>query len=258
MVRIHLGPPSIYPAVRFQNRLSWGISSVGRAPPLHGGGRRFDPGILHLLREISGWCSPLASNEERGTVDHSADTGRHRRHRGLAPGGRSCRPVGRARSALSSSSSRRCRYRSTWSWPPTWTSAASTSTWSGWPRRLLTSALDVLRREGVGAEVKVVVGPPPETILAEVETSRADLVVMGRRSRDRTEGPHPGERQLPRRPQREGAHPAGSVEPSSPRQDSSRSSFSAQISAPNMHDRAQAVERHSHADRSSQSRPRTL
>ncbi len=47
----------------------------------------------------------------------------------------------------------------------------------------LTSALDVLRREGVGAEVKVVYGPPPETILAEIETSRADLVVMGRGSR---------------------------------------------------------------------------
>jgi nucleotide-binding universal stress UspA family protein len=50
-------------------------------------------------------------------------------------------------------------------------------------QEVLTSALDVLRREGVGAEVKVVYGPPPETILAEVETSRADLVVMGRGSR---------------------------------------------------------------------------
>ncbi len=36
---------------------------------------------------------------------------------------------------------------------------------------------------GVGAEVKVVVGPPAETILAEIEASGADLVVMGRRSR---------------------------------------------------------------------------
>ena len=47
----------------------------------------------------------------------------------------------------------------------------------------LGSALEVLRRENVGAEVKVVIGPPPETILAEIEASRADLVVMGRRSR---------------------------------------------------------------------------
>lgn len=50
-------------------------------------------------------------------------------------------------------------------------------------QEVLTSALDVLRREGVGAEVKVVFGPPPETILAEVEATRADLVVMGRGSR---------------------------------------------------------------------------
>jgi nucleotide-binding universal stress UspA family protein len=47
----------------------------------------------------------------------------------------------------------------------------------------LGSALEVLRRENVGAEVKVVIGPPPETILAEIEASHADLVVMGRRSR---------------------------------------------------------------------------
>ena len=47
----------------------------------------------------------------------------------------------------------------------------------------LTSALAALRDEGVGAEVKVVYGPPAETILAEVKSSRADLVVMGRGSR---------------------------------------------------------------------------
>ena len=38
--------------------------------------------------------------------------------------------------------------------------------------------------KGVGAEVKVVVGPAPESILAEIEESGADLVVMGRRGRD--------------------------------------------------------------------------
>jgi nucleotide-binding universal stress UspA family protein len=47
----------------------------------------------------------------------------------------------------------------------------------------LTGAVAVLRQEGVGAEVKVVYGPPAETILAEVNSSRADLVVMGRGSR---------------------------------------------------------------------------
>jgi nucleotide-binding universal stress UspA family protein len=47
----------------------------------------------------------------------------------------------------------------------------------------LASALELLKQEQVGAEVKVVYGPPAEVILAEVETSRADLVVMGRGSR---------------------------------------------------------------------------
>jgi nucleotide-binding universal stress UspA family protein len=44
-------------------------------------------------------------------------------------------------------------------------------------------AMDLLRQKGVGAEVKAVVGTPPETVLAEIESSAADLVVMGRRSR---------------------------------------------------------------------------
>jgi len=48
----------------------------------------------------------------------------------------------------------------------------------------LGSAITALHRQGVGAEVKVVFGPAPETILAEIETSQADLVVMGRRGRN--------------------------------------------------------------------------
>jgi nucleotide-binding universal stress UspA family protein len=47
----------------------------------------------------------------------------------------------------------------------------------------LHSAVDLLSRMGVGAEAKAVVGEPAETILAEIEASAADLVVMGRRSR---------------------------------------------------------------------------
>ncbi len=47
----------------------------------------------------------------------------------------------------------------------------------------LSSAVDLLRRKGVGAEVKAVVGPPAESILAEVEACGADLVIMGCRSR---------------------------------------------------------------------------
>ncbi len=51
-------------------------------------------------------------------------------------------------------------------------------------RKSLRAALDLLQQEGVGAEVKVVVGPAPESILSEIDASGADLVIMGRRSRD--------------------------------------------------------------------------
>jgi nucleotide-binding universal stress UspA family protein len=44
-------------------------------------------------------------------------------------------------------------------------------------------AIEVLRRMGVGAEVKAIVGPAPEVILAEIDAVSADLLVMGRRSR---------------------------------------------------------------------------
>ena len=54
----------------------------------------------------------------------------------------------------------------------------------GAAQKYLCEAVDLLRREGVGAEVKVVVGPGPESLLLEIEAARADLVVMGRRGRD--------------------------------------------------------------------------
>ncbi|NLV71951.1 MAG: universal stress protein [Actinobacteria bacterium] len=50
-------------------------------------------------------------------------------------------------------------------------------------QELLGSSVDLLREMGVGAEVKVVVGPAAESILAEAESSAADLVVIGLRSR---------------------------------------------------------------------------
>jgi nucleotide-binding universal stress UspA family protein len=51
-------------------------------------------------------------------------------------------------------------------------------------QKSLQSALVLLKQEGVGAEIKVVVGAAPESVLAEISTSGADLVVMGRRGRD--------------------------------------------------------------------------
>jgi nucleotide-binding universal stress UspA family protein len=51
-------------------------------------------------------------------------------------------------------------------------------------QKSLRMAIGVLQREGIGAEVKVVAGAAPESIVAELDTSGADLVVMGRRGRD--------------------------------------------------------------------------
>ncbi len=48
----------------------------------------------------------------------------------------------------------------------------------------LRAAVAFLRERCIGAEVKVAVGPPAETILSEIESSGADLVIMGRKSRD--------------------------------------------------------------------------
>ena len=47
----------------------------------------------------------------------------------------------------------------------------------------LAAAVGILQEQGVGVEVKVAVGPPAETILAEIEVGHADLVIMGRRGR---------------------------------------------------------------------------
>lgn len=44
----------------------------------------------------------------------------------------------------------------------------------------LAGAVEYLGKKGVGAEVKVPVGPPVEMILAEIDTARPDLVVIGR------------------------------------------------------------------------------
>jgi nucleotide-binding universal stress UspA family protein len=51
-------------------------------------------------------------------------------------------------------------------------------------RKSLDPAVALLRQAGVGAELKVVVGPAPESILAEIQVTQPDLVVMGRRGRD--------------------------------------------------------------------------
>lgn len=48
-------------------------------------------------------------------------------------------------------------------------------------REALAAAIEVFQQAGVGAEVKIEVGPAAEVIADQVVVSRADLVVMGRR-----------------------------------------------------------------------------
>ena len=47
----------------------------------------------------------------------------------------------------------------------------------------LQGGIDLLGQMGSGAAVTVVTGPPAESVVSEAAASRADLVVMGRRSR---------------------------------------------------------------------------
>lgn len=51
-------------------------------------------------------------------------------------------------------------------------------------QRAFQEAAVVLRKAGVGAELKALAGPVPETLVAEIEKTGADLVIMGRRGRD--------------------------------------------------------------------------
>jgi len=51
-------------------------------------------------------------------------------------------------------------------------------------RKTFEAVVSLLKEAGVGAELKVVVGPAPESLLSEIENTRPDLVVMGRRGRD--------------------------------------------------------------------------
>ncbi len=45
-------------------------------------------------------------------------------------------------------------------------------------------AVELLKQAGLGAELKVVIGQPAESLVAAIHQSGADLVVMGRRGRD--------------------------------------------------------------------------
>ncbi len=54
----------------------------------------------------------------------------------------------------------------------------------GVAQKCFQDSVTLLESRGVGAEIKVVVGPAAESLLSEIANSGADLVIMGRRGRD--------------------------------------------------------------------------
>ena len=141
---------------------------------MHGGGRRFDPGILHLLDRIS------MAREAHVIFNRilAATDGTEASLRGVE-------------AAADMVATCRCEFvlLTVVSVPQHVVLAANMDqrTVESYVERMaqnsLRSAVDMLHAKGVGAEVKAVVGPAAEAILAEIEASGADLVVMGRRGR---------------------------------------------------------------------------
>jgi nucleotide-binding universal stress UspA family protein len=141
---------------------------------LHGGGRRFDPGILHSPWRIS----TVGETSLVFTRILAATDGTDVALRGVETAAEMAARDGSELLLLTVISmpqhvAMRAR--------------ADNRTIQVYVERMaqecLHSAVDLLGRMGMGAEVKAVIGEPAETILAEVEASAADLVVMGRRRR---------------------------------------------------------------------------
>ena len=64
------------------------------------------------------------------------------------------------------------------------TSGPSRHSWrGGWPKNPWGRLSKCYAEQGVGAEVKVAIGNPAESVVTEAAASAADLVVMGRRGR---------------------------------------------------------------------------
>jgi nucleotide-binding universal stress UspA family protein len=143
---------------------------------LHGGGRRFDPGILHLLmapgRRTSGRLF-LIFGRILATTDGSEA---------------SLRGVDVA-AKMAAQDSAEFVLLTAVSVPQQVVLAATMDQRAieryveRMAQEALSPAIEILRRVGVGAEIKVVVGPASEVILSEVDSMRVDLVVMGRNAR---------------------------------------------------------------------------
>ena len=141
---------------------------------MHGGGRRFDPGILHLPQRV--WTTrepPLVFKRILATTD-----GTEASLRGVEV---AAQMVARDQCEM--------LLLTAVSVPQQVAQAAATDQRAienhleRMAQEALAPAVAVLRRVRVGAEIKAVMGPAPEVILSELESCAADLVVMGRRSR---------------------------------------------------------------------------
>ena len=141
---------------------------------MHGGGRRFDPGILHSL----GGSSWVGEKRLIFTRILAATDGTEVALRGVE-----------VAAQMAARDKAEFLLLTAISMPQHVVLAANVGQRSVYTfvermaQESLAPAVEVLRRSGVGAEVKAVVGPAAEAILAEIEASGADLVVMGRRSR---------------------------------------------------------------------------
>ena len=142
---------------------------------MHGGGRRFDPGILHLCHSsgITGDRSVIFERVLAATDGTAASL------RGVEIAAQLvARYEAEFMLVTAVSVSQNVLLAANMDGPTVEMYVERMA------REVLESAMAVLRRGGVGAEVKIVFGPLPESILAEIEGCRPDLVVMGRRSRD--------------------------------------------------------------------------
>jgi nucleotide-binding universal stress UspA family protein len=141
---------------------------------LHGGGRRFDPGILHSLGRVT-W---LGDTDLIFTRILAATDGTDVALRGVEVAAQMAARDQAELLLLTAVSM------------PQHVATAAKMDRKGveayverMARELLGSSVELLRHMGVGAEVKVAVGPAAEAIVSEAESSGADLIVMGLRSR---------------------------------------------------------------------------
>gem|GEM_PF-1106899 len=148
---------------------------------MHGGGHRFDPGILHLWLPLVCQGRPLVGGLIGGDAEMIfgrilvATDGTEAAQRGVEL---AASLAARDEAELLLLATVHVPYHvvRAANWDP--------STVHRYVEKLarqhLASAVEHLKAGRIGAEVKVLVGPPVEVLLTEIETAKPDLVVIGR------------------------------------------------------------------------------